>query len=230
MNKNLNRIILSIFLPIALGCGAILPVVNSENGYVAGYVFFPLFLLIGLATLCLLIAGLIYLVIETKLGGWILLAAFLLPASFISSASIAKYFEIGAYRQEPMISFDDEMSNIILLKEGTNNDQIEDFWHKTLLIEESDEKGYKHRTGIGTIGRIQSRNGHEAIAFGFFPNATEEQKQIVFEKVKYSPIVYELLENQSVKEWNATSENSPPVNSNVPLKKVVINSANSKNP
>lgn len=229
MSKNFNKIILSIFLPIALGFGAILPVVNSENGYVAGYIFFPLFLLISLATLCLFIVGLIYLVIEAKLGGWILLAAFLLPASFILSGMTAKYFEIGAYRQEPMISLDEGVNNIVVFKKGTTNNQINDFWEKTMSLECSDGKGYEHLPGLGTMMKIQARNEREAMAFGFFSNATEEQKQFIFAKVKSSPIVYQFLENQSVKEWNANSENSSALNSNVPLKKVVItNSANLK--
>jgi hypothetical protein len=185
--------------------------------------------LFGVVSLILLISGFVCLGLEKKSAPWLLLSAVLLPASFISSVIVVKHFELGAYRQEPMISIDEGVNNIVIFREGTTNHQINDFWNRTMSIERADGRGYDHLPGLGTMMKIQARNEREAMAFGFFPNATEEQKQIVFEKIKFSPIVYQLLENQSVKEWNAASEDSLPLNSNVPLKKVIItSSANSK--
>ncbi len=137
------------------------------------------------------------------------MSAFLILASFISSSLIAKYFEIGAYREEKMIPFNEGFNDIVVFKEGATKDQIEDFWHKTISIERADGRGSWPLPGVRDIGRYQSRNGHEIIVFSFFPSATEEQKQFVFTKVKSSPVVHQLLENQSMKEWNANSEEHP---------------------
>ena len=99
-----------------------------------------------------------------------------------------------------------------------------------MSIERADGRGHDHLPGVRDMGRNQSRNGHEVIDFGFFPNATEDQKQLVYAKVKSSPIVYQLLENQSMKEWNANFEKTSPLsNSNILLKTdVPKDSANSK--
>ena len=230
MSKISDRLILSIVLPLIIGCVAIMPVIYSENGYVAGFVFFPLFLLVGAASLILFVIGLIGLASKSKSAAWLLLSAILLPASFISLGLVAKFFELGAYRQEPMTSISDGVNNIVVSKEGTTNAQINDIWEKTMSLERADGKGYEHLPGLGTMMQIQSRNGHEAMAFGFFSSASEEQRQVVFSKVKSSPIVYQLLENQSVKEYNADFEkSSSAANSNKPTKKVLItNSTNSK--
>lgn len=225
-----KKIILTFLISFGIGGGAILLVASNDNGYVAGFVLLPLFFLIGIASLILFVVGLILLGIKNKSAPWIILLAILIPASFISSGLIAKYFEIGAYRQEPMVSFDEEVNNIIVFKEGTTNDQINDFWNNTMSIERADGRGHDHLPGVRTMGRDQSRNGHETVVFGFFPNTTEEQKQFVFAKVKSSPIVYQLLENQSMKELNANSEtSSPSENSNMLVNKVAVTkSTNSK--
>lgn len=219
MKEVYKKIVLIFLISFIIGSGAILLVVKSENGYVAGFVFLPLFFFIALLSLILLIVGFILLGSKEKFAPWVLLSAVLIPASFISSGLAAKYFEIGAYREEPMISFTNEVSNIVLFKEGTTNDQINDFWDKTMSIERADGRGHDHLPGVRDMGSGQPQNGHKTIDFGFFPNATEEQKQFVFAKVKSSPIVYQLLENQSMKEWNANFQSpSPSLNSNTPLK------------
>ncbi len=224
-----KNIFLTFLVSFLIGGGAILSVVRSDNGYVAGFVFLPLFFFIALLSLILFVIGFILLGSKEKSAPWVLLSAVLIPASFICSGLIAKHFEIGAYREEPMVSFTDEVTNIVLFKEGTTNDQINDFWNKTMSIERADGRGHDHLLGVRTMGRNQPKNGHKTIDFGFFPNATEEQKQFVFAKVKSSPIVYQLLENQSIKEWNANSENPSRSNSNAPLQKGVFKgSATSK--
>ncbi|MGI8544994.1 MAG: hypothetical protein ACR2MD_16160 [Aridibacter sp.] len=67
-----------------------------------------------------------------------------------------------------------------------------------MSIERDDGRGYAHLPGVRTMMQIQPRNGREAMAFGFFPNATEKQQRFVFSKVRSSPIVYQLLENESL--------------------------------
>ncbi len=224
-----QKSLLTFLISFVIGGGAILLVASSDNGYVAGFVFLPLLFVITLLSLILFIVGFILLSSKEKSAPWVLLFAVLIPTGFIFSGLTAKYFEIGAYREEPMISFTDEVSNIVLFKEGTTNDQINDFWVKTMSVERADGRGYDHLPGVRDMGRNQFRNGHEAIDFGFFPNATEEEKQFVYAKIKSSPIVYQFLENQSMKEWNANSENPSPSNSNAPLEKGVFkDSATSK--
>ena len=225
-----KKIILTFLISFGIGGGAILLVASSDNGYVAGFVFLPLFFLIGISSLILFIVGFILLGSNNKSAPWILLSAILVPVCFISSGLIAKYFEIGAYREEPMTPISDGVNNVVVFKEETTNDQINKFWEKTMSLELADGRGYDHLPGVGTMMRIQAQNGREAIAFGFFSHATEEQKQFVFAKVKSSPIVYQLLKNQSMKELNVNSDNSSPSsNSNMPVNKVAVTkSMNSK--
>jgi hypothetical protein len=205
-------------------------ITSSQNGYVAGFIVLPLLFLFAVASLILLVTGFVCLGLGKKSAPWLLLSAVLLPASFISSALIAKYFEIGAYHEEPMVSFSDETTSVVLFKEGMTNEQIEDFWNKTMSLERADGRGRDHLPGVRTMWREKAQNGREVMAFGFFPNATAEQRQFVFARVKSSPMVYQLIENQSMKEFNANSAKSfTSANSNMPLKKfLVTDSTNSK--
>lgn len=224
-----KKIFLIFLLSFVIGSGAISLVVRSDNGYVAGFVFLPILFFISLLSLILFIVGFILLVLKEKSAPWILLSAVLIPSFFISSGLIAKHFEIGAYREEPMVSIPEEISSIIVFKKGVTNDQVNDFWNTILSTEGSDKRGFETIPGVRTISSLQTKNGNEAIAFSFFPNATEEQKQFVFTKVKSSPIVYQLLENQSMQEWNANSEKTTPSsNSNIFKQDVSKDSTNSK--
>lgn len=193
-----RNFIITFLISAIVGCSATLLIAGSENGYAAGFIVLPLLFLFGVVSLILLITGFICLGLEKKIAPWLLLSAVLLPAGFISSAISAKYFEIGAYRQEPMVSFSDEADNVVLFKTGTTNEQIENFWDNTLSFERADGQGREHLSGVRTMTRIQPQNGREGIAFGFFPNATKEQKQIVFTKIKSSSVVDQLIENQLI--------------------------------
>src|SRR5688500_945097 len=106
MNVNYKFVVISSFCATAIGFALATLIINSENGYVGSMVFFPLFLLVIFAGFVLFIISIIGFSFEKKgLGVCLLFSAFLLPASFIASCLIAKYFEIGAYRQQPMIPF-----------------------------------------------------------------------------------------------------------------------------
>lgn len=202
MSAIYRNFIVTFLVSVVIGCGATLMVASSANGYVAGFVVLPLILLIGVASLILFVVGCICLGFKSSVASWLLLSAFLLPASFISSAMVAKYFEIGAYHQDPMIPISDGINSVVVFEKGTTNDQINDFWEKTMSLERTDGRGYDHLPGIRTMMQIQPRNGRDAMAFGFFPNATEEQRQFVFSRVRSSTIVYQLLENESLIEQN----------------------------
>jgi hypothetical protein len=204
-----RNFIITCLLSGVIGCGATYLVASSQSGYTAGYIILPLFLLFGIATLILLVSGFVCLGLKKKIAPWLLLSSILLPTSFISSALIAKYFEVGAYRQEPMVNMLDEISNVVVFKEETNSEQIENFWQTVMSSERNDGRGFSTLPGIRTITRLQSQNEREALAFSFFPDTTENQRQFVFAKIKSSPIVDQLLESQSMKEFNEKSGISP---------------------
>ena len=197
-----KNFIITFLISVAIGCWATSLIVNSDNGYVAGFVFLPLLFLIGVTSFILFIAGCIGFGFNTKSAPWLLLSAVLLPVSFFISAGVAKYLELGAYYQEPVISWSDEAKNIVLFKKGTSDDQIEDFWNKTLSSKSPDGKGYESLPGIRIVMRVQPQDGHESVSFGFFPDATEKQREYVFSRVKSSPIVYQVLNKKSENKWS----------------------------
>lgn len=225
MSANYKNFIITFLTSFVVGCGATLIVANSENGYTAGFVFLPLFFLICITTLALFISGIVCLILKSKFAPWLLLSAVLLLTFFLSSAMIAKHFEIGAYRQDPMISFSDEVSNVVIFKEGATNDQIEDFWQTVMSSKRSDGRGYETIPGVRTTMRTKPRNGQDAISFSFFSNATEDQRQFVISKIKSSPIVYQILENQP----NEPNDNSSSNVKNRRIKKIkMVNLTNNK--
>ncbi len=104
------------FCAAAIGFAMATIIINSANGYVGSMAFVPVFLLVIIAGVILFIVSIIVFSFDKKsLGAGLLISAFLLPVSFIASCLIAKYFEVGAYRQEPMIPFAIS-ANVIVLK------------------------------------------------------------------------------------------------------------------
>lgn len=226
MSAVYRNLIITFLISVGIGCGATFLIASSENGYVAGFIVLPLFLFFGLTSLILFIAGLICLGVENKSAPWLLLSAVLLPASFITSALVAKHFELGAYYQEPMTSIPNGVTNVVVFKERTTNYQINNFWNKTLSVERADGRGYDHLPGVRVMGQDKPRNGRQTMVFDFFPSATEEQRQFVFSRVKSSPIVYQLLENEPLEERN---DNASPTMQTGESKKIkIVNSTNSK--
>ncbi len=106
MKMNYKLLGVSSFCAAAIGFVTATLIINSENGYIGSIVFLPLFLLAIFTGFVLFIISIIGFSFDKKsLGICLLASAFLLPASFIASCLIAKYFEIGSYRQQPMIPF-----------------------------------------------------------------------------------------------------------------------------
>lgn len=229
MNAIYENIAISSLIAIGLGVGATSIVVDSDNGYVAGFVFFPLLILICIASFISFIVALFTLATKSKIWIGFLLFAFLLPTSFFTASITAKHFELGAYRQEPMIPIIEETSNIIIFKKDVTRDQVSEFWNTVMSTERSDGRGFTTIPGVGTMGSLRTRNGNDTMTFSFFPNATEEQKQFVFSTVKDSSIVEQVLENQSVKEFDKNSDDSKTDSNsdNTNKKAVIINSTNS---
>ena len=100
-----RNLVISGILSLGLGVLSIMPVVLSENGYVAGYVYLPLLILIFLVAAILFLVGFGLIAASKKAGPYILLSSILIPVGFFGGAFVFKYFEVGAYRVEPMIPF-----------------------------------------------------------------------------------------------------------------------------
>jgi hypothetical protein len=188
-----KRLLITVLASLGVGVLAIIPVVNSENGYAAGYVYFPLIFLIGIVCFVMIFAGLI--TITRTEGPYLLLAAVLLPVGFFGAAFVSKSLELGAYREEPMRPITPAVANKVLFKSDASHDDIERFWTHVIGYSTDDRSGHWSRPGVGGAFRPGPQNGHEVIVFSFTPSATEEQKNDVRERIRnYSP-VYQLLEN-----------------------------------
>ena len=211
-------LIVTIVTALGLGAVAIVPVVNSDNGHVSGFVFLPLLLLICIISFILLFIGLI--LITKKAGPFLLLSALLLPIGFFGAAFIAKQLELGAYREDPMVPMTPERSNIIIFKKGTTENQINDFWEEVLSVERIDNRGHDHLPGVKGIGRMPEKDGHEIVEFNFFDASTEEQRQYAYAIIRSSPIVLELRENVATKPYMPSDD--LPSNDNRPKKEIRI--------
>ena len=185
----------SLTIAVSLGFGAlaIIPVVSSSNGYVAGYVFFPLLLLIAVTCLILFVVGFVFLFRENLLGLYFLAAMILLPTGFVGSAFIAKYLELGAYREEAMEPIVPAVANKVIFKKNATFDDVQKLWREVL----SDPFGESERTrpGIQSIGSSLPVEGHEVVLFSFFTNATDVQKADVKQRILAYPPVLRYLEN-----------------------------------
>lgn len=86
-------------------------------------------------------------------------------------------------------------SLVIYFKHGVTNQEIEEFWHAVLSKPDAQGGGYNHRAGVGDISRIKSVQEHEGVAMSFFPDATDEHREMVTRDIRSSPLVYKILEN-----------------------------------
>jgi hypothetical protein len=186
------RYILSAVIAITLGAGAIWIVADSENGYVGGMMALVLLVAIVFVSAVLLISGLF--MIKTVGGRCLVLAAALLPVSFVAFGIVAKQLQLGAYRDEPMVSLIPERLDKVLFKTGVTEEQIDAFMTGTLATERSDGRGYEHLPALRETVRLSAVDGHEVVGFGFFDNATDEQREQVYSRIISSPIVFKLIE------------------------------------
>jgi ABC-type transport system involved in multi-copper enzyme maturation permease subunit len=85
---------------------ALIAVVASlgRNAYAAGFLYLPLFLLVIAASILAFGTAIFLLSTNSKSQVWALLFAFalFLPLGFFGSNSVAKNYEIGAYKNAPM--------------------------------------------------------------------------------------------------------------------------------
>lgn len=203
MNSSLKKLFISMVISFGIGAAMVFPIVTSDNGYVAGFVFLPLLLLLAVICLILFVIGIVFLVRDNVIGLYVLLAMLLVPAGFFSAAFTAKQLELGAYREEPMSPIVAPIANKVLFKKEARHDEIENF--KTQVISEFSR------------GDNGEENGHRVVVFEFWPNTSEEQKNEVRERIKnYSP-VHEYLENVDT----TSPANEPSAPSSAPTKEPI---------
>ena len=223
MNPIYKKLLITALWSLGLGALAIVPVIHSDNGYVAGYVFFPILLLIGAAALLLFIGGLI--TVTKPAGPFLLLFAFLLPVGFFAGGFVAKTFELGAYREQPMFHFPPPIANKVLFKKEATHDEIERLWTHIIGYPTGETSSWT-RPGIEGAARTAAENGHEVVTFSFRPEATEDQKSDIRARINSYPPVFHNFED--VPTATPAASTSPSTVSNVETKKyVVIESANS---
>ncbi|MEO7659413.1 MAG: hypothetical protein ABIV48_07345 [Pyrinomonadaceae bacterium] len=181
---------------VSTGAGAlaIVPVVNSDNGYVAGFVFFPILIFLGIVAFVLFFAGLV--TITKKSGPILLVSSLLLPAGFFGAAFISKALGLGAYREQPMGPIVPSISNKVVFKKDATHYDVQKFWSE-VLSDRVGESGEKTRPGIQGMSSRPPENGHEIVVFSFFitATATETEKADVRARIQAYEPVSQFLEN-----------------------------------
>lgn len=175
---------------------------SAENGYVAGYAVLPLFLLVAIVCLALFIGAIVFIGKEKfAIGLYFLVSVLLIPTFWITSASLAKHFEIGAYRIDPIRPIIPPIANKIIFKKSVTDDEVQEFWRNTLSIEHPGG-GSMSLPGVQAISTALPEDGHEILLFSFFENATEDQKALVRDRILASQKVLQLKENTEISRPN----------------------------
>jgi len=204
-----KRLTIATVVSLAAGCLGTAFVARSENGYFAGFVALPVLLVYGIVSVVLLVYGLV--TITKPTGPFLLLAAVLIPAFSIGSALLAKHFEVGAYREEPMRPIVPSIANKVIFKKDATHEEVQNFWSE-VLSDRVGASGKRTRPGIQGISSNPPENGHEVVTFSFFENATEAQIADVRSRILAYPPVDQYLEN--VDTSAPVSPESSPVNGN----------------
>jgi len=82
---------------------------------------------------------------------------------------------------------------VVYFKSDATHDQIETFWDEVPMYPTNG--GHWTRPGVSGVLRVAAVQGHEGIAIGFFPNATQAERDDIKSRVRASPIVYKALDN-----------------------------------
>ena len=218
-----KRLFATTILALSVGALAIVPVVNSDNGYVAGYVFFPLLCLIGLAAFILFVAGLVTIVKGP--GPYLLLASIMLLAGFFGAAFVAKSLELGAYQEQPMRPIAEPIANKVLFKKEASHEEVERFWSHVIGYPTGPTSHWSI-PGVGGGFRPGPERGHEVIVFSFRPEATEEEKDVVRERIRNYLPVYQFLENVDTRPTETPEPDIDNTNTKKPVKTPQIEPSN----
>ncbi len=218
----LRKILIVAAISLGLGVLAFVPVVESDNGYVAGFIFLPMLVLVGVSMLFLFILGIALISVRKEAGLFFLLASLLVPCGFFGAAVVSKRLEIGTYYQEPMSPIVSAVANKVVFKKDATHDEVQKFW-SDVLSEGVSESGTRTRPGVQGISSNSPENGHEVVTFAFFANATDEQKSDIRERIMAYPPVHQYLENVDTSIITTEAESPPlarPVDGNrIPKRK-----------
>jgi hypothetical protein len=132
------------------------------------------------------IIGFVYLIRNDLTCFYFFLAALLLPVSTVGSALLAKQFEIGAYKVEPMRPILPVVANKILFNRDVTREGVQDFLQKE-INDPTD--------AIQSIGTGYPEDGREVVIFSFFENASEDARETDRQRILSSPKVYKIIEN-----------------------------------
>lgn len=185
---------------IFLGLAGAATMANETNGYIAGYVFFTLFLLCGFIISCLLVSSLALLFSSTVrwMSGVLVMSACLIVASYAASFKTLQALGRVRYEHEQMIPIGPDVtaSVVVYFKTGTTNDEISYFWNNVLSRSDSRGAGqYRSLDGLQSVLRASALENHEAVAFTFKAGATPVEREQIMQGVKSYPPVYKVLEN-----------------------------------
>lgn len=193
MNKLRWTCLAVAIVSLGLGGLAIVPVVRSDNGYIGSIVMLPMFLIVAVATIILGVLSIVMLAVKRSAAPFFLTAALLIPCGFFGGATVSKYFELGAYYQEPMRPIVPAVANKVVFKRDATHDEIQEFW-RTVLSEPHNVSGSMTRPGVRGIGNNTPENGHEVVTFVFFETATDEQRADIRRRIMAYPPVLQYLE------------------------------------
>jgi hypothetical protein len=195
MNKMLYRVLLTVAASGALGVFATAIIASGDNSYTAGFIVLPILFLELLVCAILFVIGIVLIVKDNLAGFYFLLAVLLLPSATVGTSVLAKRFEIGAYRVEPMVPIVPPIANKIVFKKMVTDAEVQEFWHEVLSYPHESGKGTMSLPGIQSIGTNPPENGQETLVFSYFSEATEEQRSFVRDRIQSSPKVLQLMEN-----------------------------------
>lgn len=185
---------------ISLGVGFTLArlVAIEPNGYVAGFTWFILLVLIAILMGILMILSAVFLLIPrpTKWIGILLVScAALLPISYISSFALMQRIGWTNIVDDPLRPLPPEVIDLVIIfKPGTDPQQIVQFMSETISTPSSNG-GHSPLPGIRDIGRLAPVRGNKAVMIQFLSEATTSQRDDIKARIKVSPVVMVVLQN-----------------------------------
>lgn len=87
------------------------------------------------------------------------------------------------------------IGNKVLFKKEATHEEIERFWTDIIGYPTDDKGGHWSRPGVSGGFRPLDENGHQVIIFSFRPEASEEEKNDVRQRINNYAPVFQFLEN-----------------------------------
>jgi hypothetical protein len=182
---------------------------RETSGYVAGMTHGILIIFFGLPFL--VFAFILVLAAALKNNAQysiiFLMGLFLVPVSFVVSLKLMEFTKIARYKQvsEEIRPFENDSTNglTVVFKKDVSFDVVQKFTNETFFPWNS-AVGFTHESGVCSSSSSPDINNHRIEIF-FFCNATEDQKQKLREKLRFSEIVYKFYENIKIEDIKGLS-------------------------